>query len=74
MAIYVPSAAELVKDIRPGLSSSGITGLTVVGKTLYFQANDGTNGPELWKSDGTSAGTIMVKNIRSGALVRHRTT
>jgi len=32
-----------------------------------LQANDGVNGQELWKSDGTDAGTIMVKDILSGA-------
>ena len=26
------------------------------------------NGSELWKSDGTSAGTVLVKDIRPGAL------
>ena len=31
-----------------------------------FSASDGTNGFELWKSDGTATGTVMVKNIRSG--------
>ncbi|MFN9373734.1 MAG: beta strand repeat-containing protein, partial [Planctomycetaceae bacterium] len=34
--------------------------------TLYFMANDGTNGYELWKSDGTSSGTVLVKDIRGG--------
>ena len=29
-------------------------------------ANDGVNGQELWKSDGTSAGTVLVKNIGPG--------
>ena len=40
--------------------------LTAVGNTLYFEAGDGTNGNELWKSDGTASGTMMVKDIRSG--------
>jgi ELWxxDGT repeat protein len=63
------------------ISSSSIDYLTAVGTTLYFVANDGTNGIELWKSDGTSSGTVMVKDIRSGssssspvALVRVGTT
>ncbi len=34
---------------------------------LYFQASDGSNGAELWKSDGTSSGTVLVKDILPGA-------
>ena len=38
-----------------------------MGGTLYFQADDGSNGYELWKSDGTAAGTVVVKDIYPGA-------
>ena len=41
--------------------------LTAVGNTLYFRADDGINGSELWKSDGTASGTVMVKDIDSGS-------
>ncbi len=56
----------LVKDIRPGLSTSYPGNLTAVGNTLFFTADDGVNGTELWKSDGTAAGTVLVKDIRPG--------
>ena len=58
---------HIVKDIRSGSFNSYINGLTAVGNTLYFQADDGTNGEELWKSDGTASGTVIVKDIRSGS-------
>ena len=40
--------------------------LIAVGNTLFMAANDGTNGFELWKSDGTASGTMMVKDINTG--------
>ncbi len=41
---------------------------TLVGSTIFFSGNDGTTGPELWKTDGTSSGTNLVKEIRPGGL------
>jgi uncharacterized repeat protein (TIGR01451 family) len=62
----------LVKDIYPGSSgdytySSYPRNLTVMNGVLYFTANDGTNGEELWKSNGTAGGTVLVRDIRSGS-------
>jgi ELWxxDGT repeat protein len=34
---------------------------------VLFAATDGISGTELWRSDGTSAGTVLVKDINPGA-------
>ena len=56
-----------MKDIYPGRASSVPSFLTNVDGTLFFAAADGLHGVELWKSDGTPAGTTLVKDIRPGA-------
>jgi len=65
-----------VKDIRVGtqpfqlpsdnFETAGLSPTNVNG-TLFFTFDDGVTGRELWKSDGTSAGTARVKDIRAGA-------
>ncbi|MBY0477045.1 MAG: hypothetical protein K2Q24_05325 [Chitinophagaceae bacterium] len=37
-----------------------------VGNTIFFAANDGNIGSELWKTEGTAASTMLVKDIRAG--------
>jgi len=61
------SGTGMVKDIRSGSKGSNPDSLTNVNGTLYFTADNGINGRELWKSDGTETGTVMVKDIRSGS-------
>ena len=41
--------------------------LTAVGNTLFFEGYDTRNGWALWKSDGTPAGTAMVKDIHTSS-------
>ncbi len=67
---------HLTKDINalaesnPANNSDGIaTGnrsYAVLHHTMYFAADDGIHGNELWRSDGTEAGTFMVRDIEPG--------
>lgn len=58
-------------DLNPGpndsLDGSNVQ-MTDVNGTLFFVANDGIHGDELWKSDGTTEGTVMVRDINSGVV------
>ena len=54
---------SLVKDINEGSQDSSPSSFEAMGGTLFFTADDGISGTELWKSDGTYAGTTIVSNI-----------
>lgn len=62
-----------VKDINPGAGSSVASGGDVItdtatlGNKVFFKADDGTTGQELWVSDGTAAGTHIVQDLAPGA-------
>ncbi len=58
----------LVKDIFPLGGSSITPGLAApIGNKLLFGADNSVNGNELWISDGTDGGTVMLKDITPGA-------
>ena len=50
----------------PNLTGKTVSILTVANNKLYFIANDGIHGYELWQSDGTASGTKLVKDIVPG--------
>jgi len=71
----------LVKDILPGLDSSFVAPFpdvftnqyigyypswAMAGSNLLFLANDGTNGRELWRSDGEEFGTSLAFDTAPG--------
>ena len=65
-----PAGTTLVKDINPGINGIATGGaqplMVAMNGYLYFAASTAANGEELWRSDGTEAGTTLVKDINSG--------
>ena len=48
------------------LNSNAPTCITPLGSSVLYAATESTHGNELWRSDGTLAGTVLVKDINSG--------
>ncbi|KAA6436775.1 DNRLRE domain-containing protein [Dyadobacter flavalbus] len=71
------SGSELFKSTMVTGGTSAVTnfakpgsmplGFTQINGVSYFSADDGINGRELWKTDGSTAGTMLVSDILSGA-------
>lgn len=66
------AGTRLVKDLTPGAEGSFLSGLTASGSTLLFfryvpEAYGSAERYELWRSDGTEAGTVRVKELGVGA-------
>nr|WP_246356881.1 ELWxxDGT repeat protein [Pyxidicoccus fallax] len=64
--------AELVHDVRPPWVNppdigSEPGGFFQAGNRFFFTASDLLHGRELWVSDGTQAGTRLVRDINLGA-------
>jgi ELWxxDGT repeat protein len=54
---------HLLSDINPGAASGSPQGFVAWNGHVYFRATDGLHGNEFWRSDGTTDGTIMVKDV-----------
>lgn len=60
------SGTKLVKVIN-NYGDANISNTISFGGKLFFAATNGYSGVELWRSDGTSSGTVMVSDIVSGS-------
>ncbi len=54
----VAQTFTLIKDINPGDGNSGISNFVQLGNEVYFEAEG-----NVWKTDGTTAGTVIVSAI-----------
>ena len=65
------AGTSMIKDINPGSGNSFDPNsvdptFTISNSNLFFYANTPATGYELWKTDGTSAGTQLVKDVKPG--------
>ncbi len=67
-AIYMmcPLFAKGQHLVKSFGSQTSIENITAADSTVYFTASFNGLGRELWKSDGTEAGTVMVHDINPG--------
>ena len=54
--------------MRPYTSANNELSTYTVGDTIYFFAIDDVHGSELWKTNGTPSGTVIVKDIYTGSI------
>lgn len=64
--IYSSPTTTLLIDLNPGLAASDPTSFIKIDDQIYFTANDGIHGFELFKTNGTETGTELVKDINPG--------
>ena len=67
-----PATSALVRDIHPGtLSGFGGSDADTMtrgpGGHVYFQGVTAAAGAELWRTDGTAAGTSLVRDLAPGS-------
>lgn len=62
-----PAGAVRLADIRPGILGSAPREFTRVGSRVFFVADDGLVGSELWVTDGSPQGTRRVRDIWPGS-------
>jgi ELWxxDGT repeat protein len=68
--IPLAADAQMIKDINllPTTFVSSPRNFTEIGNTVFFTAKTAATGEELWKTDGTTVGTVRVKDIAPGDI------
>jgi ELWxxDGT repeat protein len=75
-----PAGTRLPREVNPGAGSAVpqpngrfvglipmIDRLAALGARALFAADDGLHGEELWVTDGTEAGTVMIADLYPGS-------
>ncbi|WP_153798609.1 ELWxxDGT repeat protein [Foetidibacter luteolus] len=63
----INDAKSSLPFVQNNLPAPKVSRMPVLNNVCYFTADDGIHGRELWRSDGTQAGTYIVKDFIPGA-------
>ena len=63
--VVKPQAEQFEAREQP--SASPLSNLVTVNGVIYGTTEDSNYGPQLWRTDGTTAGTTLFKDINVGA-------
>lgn len=64
--MLVKDINAVVTDSLQHTSSSSPSAFMRIGSIVLFIADNGTSGRELWRSNGTAAGTYMLRDLKPG--------
>ena len=66
------SGTRMITDLCPGICGANgrvvIESVAVFDDAIFFTGSDGVHGTELWRTDGTPAGTAMVRDLAPGLI------
>lgn len=66
---FAPSGGPVyLGNLNGGSADSPVQEAMEFAGELWLSAGQGLDGPELWKSDGTVAGTILVADLQPGSF------
>jgi ELWxxDGT repeat protein len=66
--VSTSNVASMLKDINPGAADGYAFTATVSNNQMFFIANDNT-GRDIWKTDGSSVGTVKVVDVPFGDII-----
>src|SRR5215218_9581894 len=68
---FAAPTPRLLRDIDPGAEdqdiNAGVDEFAKAGRLVFFSADDGKHGYEIWRTNGTRRGTRIVRNPGPGA-------
>jgi ELWxxDGT repeat protein len=67
---FIASAGGQAKPLKEGISGGAYTNFMAFEGLVYFKTKSSSGDSTLWKTNGTSVGTVEVKTISNGEIAQ----